>query len=160
MKVETSWTSKKDGKLIKGFYEDVDDFSHLPKDKVRSVAAFCYLNGQILIVKNEGNWEPVAGHVEAGESLEEALVREVKEESNMKVLKSFPVGYLYTYDHDIYQARYLCVVEPYGEFLKDPAGEVTEIKPVKPAEIFDYVKWVDTSRLMADKCQKIINLLL
>lgn len=98
----------------------------------------------------------MAGHVESGETPEQALIREVQEESNMKVLKYFPVGYLYTYGKDIYQTQYLCLVEPYGPFVKDPDGGVTEIKLVKPDDLSTVIGSGDTDTVAINKCLKIL----
>ena len=109
------------------------------------------------MVKNEGHWEPVAGHIEENETPDEALIREVKEESNMKVLKSFPLGFHYAYDGDRHQTRYFCIVEPYGPFIKDPDGGVTDIKLVKPENISENIEWKGTDILIKIKCEKIIK---
>ncbi len=153
--MEVSWISDS-GKEVKAYFEEADDFSGLPQEKIKSICAFCYLDGQFVVVKNHSNWEPVAGHVEEGETPEQALIREIKEESNMKVLKYFPIGYLYTYGEDIYQTRYLCLVEPYGPFVSDPDGGVTEIKLVKSENLSSVIDWRDTSLLMKDRCLKIL----
>ena len=159
MKIETSWTSKKTGKKISGYYEETDDFSSLPPKEIGSVCAFCYYNNKFVMVKNEGNWEPISGHVEKNESPEEALIREVKEESNMKVIKYFPLGYLYTYGEGeyFYQTRYFCITEPYGPFVSDPDGGVTEIKLIKPEDISKNINWNGIDNLIKDKCLKIIK---
>ena len=102
MKIETNWISKKTGEMVYAYYEESDDFSNLPQEKIGSVCAFCYCDGKFVLVNNEGNWEPVAGHVEKNESPDEALIREVKEESNMKVLKYFPLGFQYSHGEDFY----------------------------------------------------------
>jgi ADP-ribose pyrophosphatase YjhB (NUDIX family) len=157
MKIETSWISQKSGKVVTGYYEESDDFSNLPQQKIWSVCAFCYYDGKIVMVKNEGHWEPVAGHVESGETPDEALIREVKEESNMKILKYFPLGFHYTHNEDRYQARYFCIVEPYGPFVSDPDGGVTEIKLIKTRDISESIEWNGTDVLIAQKCQKILG---
>lgn len=159
MKTELKWISKTAGNNRTGFHDDTDDFSNLPQEKIKAVCAFCYYDGKYVIVKNGPHWEPVAGHVEAGETNEQALIREIKEESNMKVLKYFPVGYLYIKEVDIYQARYLCLVEPYGPFVSDPDGGVTEIKLVRPEDIVKFVDPQDTALLMTEKCLEIVETL-
>jgi 8-oxo-dGTP pyrophosphatase MutT (NUDIX family) len=156
MKKEITWVSKTTGKESKGYYEDADDFSLLPSEKIKSVCAFCLCDGKFLIVKNEGRWEPVAGHVEKDEDLQTALEREIKEESSMKVLKTFPIGYFYGEQDDFYQIRYFCLVEPLGPFTSDPDGGVTEIKLVTADEILKYIDWKDTALMMRDKCLKIV----
>lgn len=156
MKIETSWISKRSGKKVTGYYEESEDFSTLPQNKIKSVCAYCYFNGQIILVKNVGRWEPVAGHIEEGETPDQALVREIKEEANMKVLKYFPLGFQYTYEVDIYQTLYFCTVEPYGPFVSDPDGEVTEIKHVRPEDISENIEWKDIDELIVRKCKQII----
>ncbi len=110
-----------------------------------------------MIVKNGEYWEPVAGHVEMGETPEEALIREVQEESNMKVLKYFPVGYLYIREVDVYQTRYLCLVEPYGPFVSDPDGGVTAIKLVPSEDFAKYISATDSALLTVDRCLEMIK---
>jgi len=157
MKIPTSWISKTGKNKRDGYYEDTEDFSILPQEKIQAVCAFCYYDGKYVIVKNGPHWEPVAGHVEPGEAPEQALIREIKEESNMKVLKTFPVGYLYIKEVDIYQTLYLCLVEPFGPFTADPDGGVTEIKLIPPADLTKYVAWGDTALLMTDKCERLLK---
>jgi 8-oxo-dGTP pyrophosphatase MutT (NUDIX family) len=157
MRKELKWKSRQTGKEKTGYYEDSNDFSKLPQAKIGSVCAFCYYNNKFVIVKNERNWEPVAGHVEPGETPEEGLIREVKEESNMKVLKYIPIGYLYTDGDDIYQTRYLCFTEPYGPFVKDPDGGVTEIKLVDFSEITKYVEFGDTAHATLARLKEEID---
>jgi 8-oxo-dGTP pyrophosphatase MutT (NUDIX family) len=159
MKIELNWISKSAKHARSGYYEEVDDFSALPQDKIKAICAFCYYDEKYVIVKNGPYWEPVAGHVEEGETGEEALIREIKEEANMKVLKYFPVGYLYIKEVDVYQTRYLCVVEPYGPFVSDPDGDVTEIKLVLTEDLTKFVAAEDTALLMTKKCLNIVETL-
>lgn len=80
------------------------------------------------------------------------MVREVQEESNMKVLHLVPIGYQKTTPQipgeegvPFYQLRYACLVEPYGPFVSDPAGKVTEVLFVKPEEYKQYFNWGEVS---------------
>jgi hypothetical protein len=34
-----------------------------------------------------------------------------------------------------------CIVEPYGDFVSDPDGDITEIKLIDPKDYGQYVKW-------------------
>jgi ADP-ribose pyrophosphatase YjhB (NUDIX family) len=157
MRKEIKWLQKDTGEEKFGYYDDSEDFSNVPQDKIKSVCAFCACGDKFIIVNNEGRWEPVAGSLERGETDIDALFREVKEESDTKVLKYYPIGYWYTYGDDIYQTRYFCVVEPYGPFLTDPDGGVTEIKFVDFEEAFNTIGGGDTAQFMRDKCEAIIK---
>ncbi|MFA7252686.1 MAG: NUDIX hydrolase [Candidatus Paceibacterota bacterium] len=157
MKVNLSWISKTAKNKRSGYYKDSDDFSDLPQEKILAVCAFSFYGDKFVLVKNHGRWEPVAGHVEKGEGHVEALIREIKEESNMKVLKYFPLGYLYVEEKDFYQAQYLCLVEPYGPFINDPDGGVTEITLVDFSEVPKMLGPDDTSRATLKRCEEMFK---
>jgi len=157
MKIETTWISKTRGIVKSGYYEDCEDFSTLPPEKIQAICAFCYYDGKFVIVKNETYWEPISGHMEEGESPEETLIREVKEESNMKVLKYFPLGYLYVNDGDFFQVQYLCLVEPYGPFVSGPDGGVTENMMIYLEEMPEYLSKNDTSNLTLSRCKTVLE---
>ena len=63
----------------------------------------------------------------------------------MEVLGFIPVGYQKVTDTRdnsvIYQLRYACTARPYGPFVSDPAGDITEIKLIDPAEYKKYFDW-------------------
>ncbi len=108
-------------------------------------------------------WEMPGGGRDEGESFEECIIREIKEESNMKVLELFPLGYetftnTQTGDTN-YTLRYAAIVEPYGDFVQDTAdGEITEIKLVDPADYKQYFDWGergDVLMLKAKKCTRV-----
>jgi 8-oxo-dGTP pyrophosphatase MutT (NUDIX family) len=138
-------------------YKESDDFSNLPQDKIGAVCAFCYFNNKFVLVKNVGKWEPVAGHVEKGEDVYPALIREVKEETNMKVLKHFPLASLYFKKGDYYMTQYLCITKPYGDFISDPDGEVSEIKLVDFFDIPKYLLKGDPATLTLNRCKSVLD---
>ena len=41
----------------------------------------------------------------------------------------------------IRQVRMFCIVEPYGDFVSDPDGDVTEIKLIDPKDYKQYFDW-------------------
>lgn len=128
-------------------YEDADSFERLPKGICKQCWAVCFLGDQMVIAyaANKQTWGLVGGTIEKGESFEETLKREIKEESNMEVLRYLPLGYQKVTDTRdgkvIYQLRFVCTVQPYGDFLSDPAGIVTEIKLIDPKEYTRYFNW-------------------
>jgi len=90
-----------------------------------AVAALAVKDGKILLVKRRyppsaGRWSLPGGHVELGERLEEAVLRELKEETGVDgVVKGFlaPVEYI---EQDGGQVRYHFVILVY---LVEATGE-------------------------------------
>ena len=135
-----------EGKTYKLRYEDLDSFGNLPYEKCRQVYGVCFYKDKMVISLGgkKNDWGLVGGTVEDGESFEETLVREIKEESNMKVLKSVPIGtqeVFYPDGSSIYQLRYVAIVVPIGKFESDPAGGVEEIKFINPKDYKKYFDW-------------------
>ena len=134
-----------DGSL-KVVYRDFDKLEELGDRKVSAVHAYCFYKGKLVIVyagkKNE--WTPPGGGVDGNETALQAVIREVKEESNMKVLKHAFIGYqdISESGRVLTQTRSVCIVEPYGDFIEDPdEGEITEIKLIDPGEYKNYFDW-------------------
>ena len=65
----------------------------------KSVAAIVYHNNEYLLLKyGLGHWEFVKGHIEKGETEEETIIRELKEETGIRVahiIKGFKEDYDY-----------------------------------------------------------------
>lgn len=59
-------------------------------------------DGKVLVIHRLGKWDLPKGKVEAGENLEEAALREVQEETNLKELKltGHLINTYHTYDMD------------------------------------------------------------
>ena len=47
----------------------------------------------VVYSEDKGYWAPPGGGIEKGETVEEAVIREVREETNMKVLHQELIGY-------------------------------------------------------------------
>jgi ADP-ribose pyrophosphatase YjhB (NUDIX family) len=131
-------------------YYETDNIDHLPKNKISQVRVCAFEGDKLLIVNNvnkDNSYGLIGGAVEEGESPEDALVREVKEESNMKVLEHKLIGYQKavnkTKNIEQYQLRYFARVEPLGEFNPncDPDGDVTEIIRIDPLDYKKYFDW-------------------
>ena len=138
MKIQSQYEYK--GKIYKATYVDGAPVKG-------GVNSYCFYNGKLVLVGNEkdNKWIPPGGGIEKGETYEEAAIREIKEESNMKVLKMKCIGYI---DVEVEgeeirerQYRMCCIVEPYGEFESDPDNDVTKIKLIDPKDYKEYIKW-------------------
>ena len=133
-----------DNKEYKLIWHDCDNFDELKGKDLQQSYGVCFCDNKLVIVNNNGKWSLVGGHIEKGETPKDALAREVQEETNMKVLKQLPIGYQEVVKPDgtiDYQLRSFCKVTPIGEFVKDPAGSVTEIKLIDPKEYKKYLNW-------------------
>jgi ADP-ribose pyrophosphatase YjhB (NUDIX family) len=128
-------------------YEDADSFDHLDPVLCKQTYAVCLCDDKMVIGYGgqKKAWGLIGGTIEEGETFEETLKREIQEESNMEVLASMPVGYQKVTDTRdgkvIYQLRYVCTARPYGPFVSDPAGGITEIKLIDPKEYMNYFDW-------------------
>ncbi len=133
------------GKGCKVEYIDCADESELVGMEIQSVHAFCFFRGQLLLVyaPKKDSWTPPGGGVEEGESVPEAVIREVKEESNMRVIAQKLIGFQKIYESDkvIVQTRSVCLVEPIDTFEFDPDGDITEIKLIDPEDYKTYFDW-------------------
>ena len=119
-------------------YNDVDDDSAFIGKKMESVRAYCFYQDKLLIVhESAGHWGIPGGGLDDNESVRDGAKREVMEETNMKIIKMRLVGMHETIrpsGESVFHARVVCLVEPEGDFIEDPAGEVTEIKLIEPEE--------------------------
>ena len=142
MKIKSQFANT-DGTTTHVIYEDTNSFEHLSSKKVTQVYGVCFFDDTMLIVHNKDSWGLVGGSIKVGETYEECLKRETKEESNMKITCSAPIGYqeVQSINKIIYQLRYVCIVEPYNDFVSDPDGDVTEIKLINPKDYKKYFDW-------------------
>ncbi len=144
MEIKSALTNRK-GEKCDVVYRDISSEKELDGRKVSGVHAFCFHKNKIVVVFSEtkGYWTPPGGAVEAGETPEEAVSREVLEETNMKVVCQQLIGYQDVFEPTrvVTQTRHMCIVEPLGAFENDPDGDVTEIKLIDPAECKEYFDW-------------------
>lgn len=133
-------------RTIDVLYKDIENESDVVGKKIQSVHAYCFYQDKLVVVytKRKDSWTPPGGGVEVGETAQDAVRREVQEESNMRVIEQRFIGLQDMYDTDgvITQTRSVCIVEPYGDFLGDPDdGEITEIRLIDPKDYKQYFDW-------------------
>lgn len=133
-------------------YYESDSIEHLPQEQLSQVQIFAFHKDKFLIVNNTNlfnGYSPVGGGIEKNEKLEECLVRELKEESNMQPIVYKLIGYqrctvLSKPEKPVsYQIRYVALVEPIGPFTPDcdPDGDVTELLEINPVDYKKYFDW-------------------
>ncbi|MEK7082006.1 MAG: NUDIX hydrolase, partial [Patescibacteria group bacterium] len=136
------------GQMCPVIYHDIESLAELNDKKVDSVSAFCFCGDKLVVVFSEkkGYWTPPGGAVEKSESVETAVIREVKEETNMRVIKQKLIGYQDVFEPEKtrIRVRVACLVEPDGDFTADPDGDITEIKLI---ELDDYKKYFDWGKI-------------
>jgi ADP-ribose pyrophosphatase YjhB (NUDIX family) len=135
------------GTLVRAVYHDADTLQGFAPQDVAGVHAFCFCEGKLVMVHAPSKfrpWSPPGGGVEPGETVEQAVAREVREEGNMRVLFQQLVGVQELWRGDgprKIQTRSFAVVEPYGPFVRDPDGDVTDILLIEPADFGRYCDW-------------------
>ena len=120
-----------------------------PPDKVKQVSGICYTGmGKIVVVSQDGVlWELPGGHPEPGEDLNEAFIREVKEEACASVDL---VEYLGSQevrpgkDSVYYQVCYASHVI-LDKF--DPQHEMLQRRLVNPTDLSNTLQW-KTNRIL------------
>jgi 8-oxo-dGTP pyrophosphatase MutT (NUDIX family) len=77
------------GNQVEIIYQDVDRFDSLPYDKCTRVYGLCYYKGKLVLAfeNHKKEWILPGGSIEPRETFEQTLIREVKGESNMRVIK-------------------------------------------------------------------------
>lgn len=139
--------TNRSGSVLPVVYRDATSVHSLGARRVSGVHAYCFCEDKLVIVyaKEQGYWTPPGGGVEPGESVEEAVVREVLEETNMHVTAHRLIGYQDISEPQgvVTQTRSVCLVTPLGPFVADadPDGDVTEIRLIDPAHIKQYFDW-------------------
>ena len=104
---------------------------------LETVLAYIEQNNQYLLLfrnkkeidVNKGKWIGVGGHIEKDETPEDALIREIKEETNLDVLSYFKKGIVYFVYKNITEKMHLYVVDKCsGELGECDEGELKFIK--------------------------------
>lgn len=83
-------------------------------------------------VSRPGYWQPLSGKVEAGETQEEALVREIREEVGLSAAPLAKVWESET-DDGLFRLHWWTADAPVGEVVPDPV-EVGDFRWVTPEE--------------------------
>lgn len=161
MEIKSKLINKTGQELDIIYFEDKDPNQDLEDKMLTGAHGFCFCNKKLVVVyaENKGYWSLPGGAIEPGETYEEAIIREVKEETNMKVLHQELIGYqdIYEQDRTVRQTRSFCIVEPYGDFVSDPDGDITEIKLIDPKDFKQYIDWKKIGDRILERALEMLN---
>lgn len=147
MYIHTEEYINPDGKRLKINYSETNPEENLNGYHLAAVHAFAFTkSGDFVLVNHpRGGWTPAGGGVDEGESIGDALYREIDEEAGMKVVHKEMIGFI-DYEHNKRRhIRYFCVVEPCRVYAGDPDGDIEYVKTVHP-DLCDFKKEFDWGR--------------
>ena len=116
----------------------------------QAIVAVLRRNGRILAIRRgpgvprPGYWQPLSGKVEPGETQEQAVVREVREEVGLTVSPLAKVWESET-DDGLFRLHWWTADATTGEILPDPV-EVAETRWVTPEEFLALTPVFDGDR--------------
>lgn len=161
MEIKSTLTNQSGQELDVIYYEDKDPNQDLEGKILQGVHGFCFYKDKMVLVyaENKGYWTLPGGGIEHGETWEDATIREIREESNMKVLHQELIGFqdIYEPERTVRQTRSFCIVEPYGDFISDPDGDITEIKLIDPKDFKQYIDWLKIGDRLMERALEMLG---
>ncbi|MEO5949861.1 MAG: NUDIX hydrolase [Candidatus Saccharimonadales bacterium] len=120
-----------------------EDIPDLPWQHVYVIGDY---KGKVpVVIFPSGNENLPGGKTETGESIEQTLVREVEEETNMRVISWEPLGYQICTRRDNgevnNQFRAYAKLERIGRFINDPGGNIVGHTLVDLEHLNEHIKY-------------------
>jgi ADP-ribose pyrophosphatase YjhB (NUDIX family) len=106
-------------------------------------------------------WSIPGGTRDVGESMEETLKREIKEETNCRVIDYRPISYQKVVDPvgetRYYGLQYLCNVVPLGDFKEDPGGNINKIIWIDPDDFEKHIENKEFKKLIIRRALELLK---
>jgi 8-oxo-dGTP diphosphatase len=118
-----------------------------PRHSVSVAAAIVNEQGKVLAIRrhDNGQWEPPGGILELDETIDEGLMREVREETGLRVVPEHLTGVYKNMKRGIIALVFRCRVVS-GQPHASP--EATEIRWLSPPEVADLMSEAYAVRLL------------
>ncbi len=138
----TPFTNTRGEEVTTTYYEG-DPLHDLDGKMLAGAQAVCFYKDKLVVIREKEGWTIPGGTIEEGESYVQATIREVAEETNMKVIEQKVIGYqdFFIPGRIVRHTYSFCRVEPIGEFVSDPDGDVLEVKHIDPLDYKQYLSW-------------------
>jgi ADP-ribose pyrophosphatase YjhB (NUDIX family) len=157
MEIRSTHTDKS-GNVLEVVYKDINSELDLAEKKVQGVHAYCFCEDKLVLVySDKKGWTPPGGGVEGDEDVRAAVRREVKEETNMNVIKQRFIGCqdITNSEAVVSQVRSVCLVNPSGPFVSDPDGDITKIELIDPKDYKKYFDWGEIGDHLMQRALKL-----
>lgn len=136
----------------------------MPIKRIFSAGGIVVKDGKVLVTQHSKHkgWDFPKGHIEAGESQEQAALREVEEETGVKAEIVEKVGQTEYFYYDDGEKAFKTVVFYLMKFLEQgeatTAFEVSGTEWLKPEEVENKLTFKDTKAMWNKVKEKVNNL--
>jgi len=152
--------------LFREYFDD--NFSDIETTPSQSLGIILNEKNEVLLVSADEKWWGLpGGTIEEGETPEQALVREVYEETAVVIddQQIIPFFYVMSYEirdgelfYETTQLRYISKVVRIDKFIKDPGGLQQFRKFVSIDEIDKELSWIGTRDIIKSELKKKLKL--
>lgn len=137
---------------------DLDKEQSLSEIDWYQVYAVGSYEGKVPIVHYPNSQDNLpGGKVDPGETVEQALHREIEEELNMRILNWYPIGYqvvTHPSGRITNELRVYAAMEKIGEFVNDPGGHITGHSLVSIENLNSHIKYSSVGERIVERVRR------
>lgn len=144
------------------FIKYIDKNTIFPKqENISAVFLICLKDDKILAIRNDRGWDIPGGHIEKGESSEEALIREVNEEAGASFSNQKLFAIVESTNQDIYKDKVMLLYTTdtfvLGEFV--PSEDAFDREIIDIEEFLKRYSGRFDFKEIISKAQNLLNML-